>query len=70
LKVVIEQYSHKPRLYKGKDMTKEMFFLPVIPWQWSLYNGLKVVTYGYAHSEEDANRLANQAINQYRPHRA
>ena len=67
LKIVIEEYVHKPRVYKGKDMTKEMFFLPAIPWQWTLYNGSKVVTYGYAHTEEDANKMANQAINQYLP---
>lgn len=65
LKIVIEEYVHKPRLYKGKDMTKEMFFLPVIPWKWSLYSGLKVITYGYAHTEEDANLSANRAIKQY-----
>jgi len=70
LKVVIEEHIRKPRMYKGRDMTKEMFYLPAIPWQWTLYDGLKIVSMGYAHTEDDANRLANQAINQYCPRRA
>jgi len=52
-------------MYKGKDMTKEMFFLPVIPWKWTLYNGLRVVGFGYTHTEEDANRTANGALRDY-----
>lgn len=66
LKISIEEYKHKPRMYKGKDMTKEMFFLPPIPWKWTLYNGSKVVGFGYTHTEDDANKAANKAINQYR----
>lgn len=67
MKIVVEEYVHKPRPYKGKDMTKDMFFLPAIPWKWTLYNGAKIVRYGYAHTEDDANKMANQAINQYLP---
>lgn len=62
MKIVIELYEHKPRVYKGKDMTKDMFFLPAIPWKWTIYNGLKVVTYGYCHTEDQANKAANGAI--------
>ena len=69
-KIVIEKYVHKPKIYKGKDMTKDMFLLPVIPWKWTLYADSNIVSYGYTHTEEDANILANQAINQYRPFRA
>lgn len=65
LKVVIEEYKHKPKMYKGKDMTKEMFFLPVIPWKWTLYNGLKILTYGYCHTEEQAEIAANGALKSY-----
>ena len=65
LKIVIEGYVHKPRVYKGKDMTKKMFFLPVIPWKWTLYSGLKVVGFGYTHTEEDANKMANGALRDY-----
>jgi hypothetical protein len=65
MKIVIEEYVHKQRMYKGKDMTKEMFFLPVIPWKWTLYNGFKVISFGYAHTEEDANRTANGALRDY-----
>ena len=66
LKIVIEEYKHKPRKYKGKGMTKEMFFLPVIPWKWTLYDGLKVLTYGYCHTEEQAEITANGALKPYR----
>jgi len=69
-KIVTEKYVHKPKIYKGKDMTEEMFFLPVIPWKWTLYADSNIVSYGYTHTEEDANISANQAINQYRPFRA
>jgi hypothetical protein len=54
-------------MYKGKDMSKEMFYLPPIPWKWTLYDGSKVIRYGYTHNEDDANKMANQAINQYLP---
>ena len=70
LKIVIEKHKHKPRMYKGKDMTKEMFFLPVIPWKWEIWDGPNILTYGYVHTEDDANKMANKAINQYRPRRA
>jgi hypothetical protein len=66
VKIVIEEYKHKPRMYKGKDMTKDMFFFPAIPWKWTLYNGSKVVKFGYTHTEEDANRAANQALKGHR----
>jgi hypothetical protein len=62
VKIVIEKYKHKPRMYKGKDMTKEMFFFPAIPWRWTLYKGSEVVGFGYTHTEEDANTAVNKAI--------
>ena len=66
MKIVIEEYKHKPRMYKGKDMTKDMFFLPPIPWKWTLYNGSMVVGFGYTFTEEDANLMANQTLNSYK----
>ena len=65
LKIVIEKHVHKPKMYKGKDMTKNMFFLPAIPWKWTLYNGLRVVGFGYTYTEEDANKSANGALRDY-----
>lgn len=65
LKVVIEEYKHKPRMYKGKDMTKEMFFLPVIPWKWTIYDGAKVKTYGYTHTQEQAELASNRSLKSY-----
>lgn len=52
-------------MYKGKDMTKDMFIFPAIPWKWTLYKGEKVLTYGYCHTEEQAEKAANGAINRY-----
>lgn len=70
MKIVIEEYT-PPTKKNGKLVKNEdKFFLPPIPWKWTLYDGFKVLTYGYTHSEEDANKMANQAINQYRPYRA
>jgi hypothetical protein len=70
MKVIIEEYT-PPKKPSGKLVKNEKkFFLPPIPWQWTLYDGAKIVTYGYTHTEEDANKMANQAINQYRPRRA
>ena len=74
LKIVIEEYVSPFK--KGKNggrspkRLETNFRLDPIPWMWTLYDGLKVVRYGYAHTEEDANKMANQAINQYRPFRA
>jgi hypothetical protein len=70
MKVVIEEYT-PPKKPSGKLVkNSHKFFLPPIPWQWTLYDGSKIVSMGYTHTEEDANKMANQAINQYRPRRA
>jgi hypothetical protein len=67
---VIEEYI-PPTKSNGKVVKNEdKFFLPAIPWKWTVYEGLDIKTYGYAHTKEDANRMANEAINQYRPSRA
>lgn len=63
--LLIEEYKHKPRMYKGKDMTEDMFIFPAIPWKWTVYDGSKIKTYGYAHTEEDANRIGSEALRKY-----
>lgn len=74
LKVVIEEYVSPFK--KGKNggrspkRLQTNFRMDPIPWKWTLYDGLNIVSYGYTHTEEDANKMANQAINQYRPRRA
>ena len=74
LKIVIEEYVSPFK--KGKNggrspkRLQTNFRMDPIPWKWTLYDGLNIVSYGYTHTEEDANISANQAINQYRPFRA
>ncbi len=57
LKVIIEEYVEEKRVG---------FYMPAIPWKWTLYDGLKVVTYGYCHTEEEADIMANSALNTYK----
>jgi hypothetical protein len=57
IKIVIEKYVND----KARD--NKMSF-PPIPWKWSVYSGPTLIKYGYAHTEEDANMMANQAISQ------
>jgi len=65
LKIVIEKYT-PPKKSNGRLVKNEKkFFLPPIPWHWSLYNGLKIVSFGYTHTEEDANKMANGALRDY-----
>jgi hypothetical protein len=60
----IEQYK-APTKKNGKAVKNEnKFFLPPISWKWTVYAGFDVVTYGYAHTREDAELAANRAINQ------
>jgi hypothetical protein len=58
LKVVIEEYVEKKRVG---------FYMPAIPWKWTLYDGSKVVRYGYCHTEEEAETAVNGALKTYRP---
>jgi hypothetical protein len=53
-KIVIEKYVND----RAKD--NKMSF-PPIPWKWSVYNDSTLMSYGYAYTEEDALRLANQS---------
>ncbi len=57
LKVVIEEYVEKKRVG---------FYMPAIPWKWTLYDGSKVVRYGYCHTEEEAEAAVNGALKAYK----
>ena len=37
--------------------------MPVIPWKWTVYDGPKIVQFGYTHTEEDAKKIANSLVN-------
>ena len=58
LKVIIEEYVEEKRVG---------FYMPAIPWKWTLYDGSKVVRYGYCHTEEEAETAVNGALKTYRP---
>ena len=74
MKIVVEEYVSKfkkgPNNGRSPKKLESNFRLDPIPWKWTLFNGHDILTYGYAHTEEDANRAANQAINRYSPFRA
>ena len=74
IKVVIEEHVSKfkkgPNNGRSPKKLESNFRLNPIPWKWTLFSGNDILTYGYTHTEEDANRMANQAINRYSPFRA
>jgi hypothetical protein len=74
MKIVIEEYisSYKKGPNNGRSPKKleTNFRLDPIPWKWTLFNSNDILTYGYTHTEEAANKAANQAINRYSPFRA
>lgn len=57
--LLIEEY--KAKAYKDEGA----FIFPAIPWKWTVYDGSKIKTYGYAHTEEDANRIGSEALRKY-----
>jgi hypothetical protein len=59
VKILIEEYKAKA----NKD--QDAFIFPAIPWKWTVYDGSKIKTYGYAHTEEDANRIGSEALRKY-----
>jgi hypothetical protein len=66
MKIVVEKYK-APTKSSGKVVKNDnKFYLPPIPWKWTLYNGSKVVGFGYTFNEEDANLMANKTLNSYR----
>lgn len=57
MKVLIEEYIEKPRTG---------FYMPVIPWKWTIYDGSKIKSYGYAHTKEQAEIISSQDLMIYR----
>jgi len=74
MKIVIEEYvspyKKGPNNGRSPKKLKTNFRLDPIPWKWTLFSGNDILTYGYTHTEEDANKAANHAINRYSPFRA
>jgi hypothetical protein len=56
LNVVIEEYVEKKRAG---------FYMPAIPWKWTVYQGSKIMTYGYTHTKKQAEEAANGALSGY-----
>ena len=64
LSIAYEEYK-EPVKSNGKAVkNSKKFYLPPMPWKWTIYRGFDVVTFGYAHTREDAEEAANKAINQ------
>ena len=65
IKVVVEKYK-PPLKPSGKPVkNNNKFYLPAIPWSWTLYSGSRVLRFGYCHTEEDANLMANRALKDF-----
>jgi hypothetical protein len=45
---------------------KDAFYLPPISWQWTLLKNNIIITFGYCHTEEQANEMANQSLNYFK----
>jgi hypothetical protein len=52
--------------FDPSSIKKDAFYLPPIPWQWTVLRGGKVLGFGYCHTEEQANEMANKSLNCYR----
>jgi hypothetical protein len=48
------------------SIKRNAFYLPPIPWKWTLTKSGKVIGFGYCHTEEDANRMASQSLNNFK----
>jgi len=53
MNTVIEEYTPKDR---------SGFYMPVVPWKWTVYDGLNILGFGYTHTEEDAKKMANETM--------
>jgi hypothetical protein len=59
INVVIEKYEATNKIVDNK------FYLPAIPWKWTIYDGSKVIRYGYAHTEEQAKEAIDGALKSF-----
>jgi len=59
IKVVIEKYEAPEKISKDK------FFLPAIPWKWTIYDGSTIIRYGYAHTEDQAKEAIDGALKSF-----
>lgn len=57
MRVIIEEFVEK-------DSTG--FYMPAIPWKWTIYDGEKIKSYGYTHTKEQAEKASNEALTTYR----
>jgi hypothetical protein len=53
-RIDIEEYEDK--------QNSSGFYLPPIPWKWTVYSKDKVVRFGYTHTEDAANKAANEVL--------
>lgn len=50
---IIEEYIEKER---------SGFYMPVLPWKWTIYDGKKIKTYGYTHTREQSEIASSMAL--------
>jgi hypothetical protein len=52
--------------FDPSSIKKNAFYLPPIPWQWTLLKDNQIITFGYCHTEEQANDMANKSLNYFK----
>ncbi len=57
---VIEDNSTYIQPNNKKD--KGQLLLPAMPWKWTVYKGLDILTFGYTHTKESAELIADMEI--------
>lgn len=56
MNIVIEEYEPNG---------KESGIIPIIPWKWTVYQGSKIMTYGYTHTKKQAEEASSKALKSY-----
>lgn len=65
LSIAYEEYKEPVKSNGNPVKNSKKFYLPPMPWKWTIFKGFDVVTFGYAHTRQDAETAANHAISQY-----
>jgi hypothetical protein len=63
LSIGIQEYKAPTKSNGNTVKNDKKFYLPPMKWQWTIYRGFDAIRYGYAHTREDALKIANETMN-------